>query len=161
MNGYVRIRGAAENNLRSIDLDVPHGQWVAFSGVSGSGKSSLVYDVIYREAQRRFMAALDADRGVLWREMSPPRVARLEGLSPALLLRQEVTSANPRSTVASLSGLHDYARRYMPASANRTVFSVGNNCAHRFDEVYETALGLPEGTRLLVWRRVEKAWGRI
>ena len=57
MNGYVRIRGAAENNLRSIDLDVPYGQWVAFSGVSGSGKSSLVYDVIYREAQRRFMAA--------------------------------------------------------------------------------------------------------
>ena len=61
MNGYVRIRGAAENNLRSIELDVPHGQWVAVSGVSGSGKSSLVYDVIYREAQRRFMAALDAD----------------------------------------------------------------------------------------------------
>ena len=71
MNGHVRIRGAAENNLRSVDLDVPHGQWVAVSGVSGSGKSSLVYDVIYREAQRRFMAALETESGAQWREMSP------------------------------------------------------------------------------------------
>ncbi|MGB1718052.1 MAG: excinuclease ABC subunit UvrA, partial [Candidatus Latescibacterota bacterium] len=110
MNGHVRIRGAAENNLRSVDLDVPRGQWVAVSGVSGSGKSSLVYDVIYREAQRRFMAALEVDSGAQWREMSPPRVDRLEGLAPALLLEQGVTGANPRSTVASLSGLYDYAR---------------------------------------------------
>ncbi len=151
MNGHVRIRGATENNLRSIDLDVPHGQWVAVSGVSGSGKSSLVYDVIYREAQRRFTAALEADRGVLWREMSPPRVARLEGLAPALLLKQGVTSANPRSTVASLSGLHDYARLLYARFGQPHCLQCGAPVqSHRFDEVYETALGLPEGTRLLV-----------
>ncbi len=160
MNGHVRIRGAAENNLRSVDLDVPHGQWVAVSGVSGSGKSSLVYDVIYREAQRRFMAALEAESGAQWREMSPPRVDRLEGLAPALLLEQGVTGANPRSTVASLSGLYDYARLlYARLGQPHCLECRAPVQSHRFEEVYETALGLSEGTRLLVMapRRVLEA----
>jgi excinuclease ABC subunit A len=151
VKGHLRIREAEENNLRAVDLDLPHGQWIAVCGVSGSGKSSLVYDVIYAEARRRFMAALEGERGDVWRRGRPPRVGRIEGLAPALALEQGGRRANPRSTVASLSGLHDYVRLLFARLGQPHCLNCGAAVqSHRFEEVYETALGFAEGTRLLV-----------
>ncbi len=151
MDGLIRIRGAAEHNLRDLDLDVAHGQLVVFSGVSGSGKTSLVFDVVYTEARRRFLAALDQGRGGWWRRLRPPRVTSIEGLAPALALGQGRGRANPRSTVATLAGIYDYVRVLFARVGQPHCLVCGAPVhAHRFEEVYETALGFVEGTRLLV-----------
>lgn len=151
MNGHVHIRGAAEHNLRSVDLDLPHRQLVAISGVSGSGKTSLVYDVVYAEARRRFLAALEGGHTASWQRLRPPRVARLDGLAPALALQQGGGRAHPRSTVATLAGLYDGVRLLFARLGQPHCMACGAAVqAHRFEEVYETALGFAEGTRLLV-----------
>ncbi len=161
MNGHVHIRGAAEHNLCSVDLDLPHGQLVAISGVSGSGKTSLVYDVVYAEARRRFLAALEGGRTASWQSMRPPRVARLEGLAPALALQQGAIRANPRSTVATLAGLYDCVRLLFARLGKPHCMECGASVlVHRFEEVYETALGFVEGTRLLVLAPLRVAAGR-
>ncbi len=151
MNGHIRIRGAAEHNLRDVDVDLAHGCLIAVGGVSGSGKTSLVYDVVYTEARRRFLAALDGGGGGWWRRLRPPRVKSIEGLAPALALEQGRTRPNPRSTVATLSGLYDYMRLLYARVGEPHCLACGQAVrAHRFEEVYETALGFAEGTRLLV-----------
>jgi excinuclease ABC subunit A len=152
MNGYIRVRGAAEHNLRAIDVDLAHGCLIAVGGVSGSGKTSLVYEVVYAEARRRFLAALDGGgSGGWWRRLRPPRVASIEGLAPALALEQGRTRPNSRSTVATLSGLYDYMRLLYARVGEPHCLACGQAVrSHRFEEVYETALGFAEGTRLLV-----------
>lgn len=147
----IAIRGAAEHNLRHLDLDLPHGRLIVVSGVSGSGKTSLAFDTIYTEARRRYLVALDRSDQGLMRRLRPPRAERIEGLAPAVAIGQGGWRQNPRSTVATLAGIYDYLRLLFARLGRPHCTLCGTEVrSQRFEEVYETAAGLPEGTKLLV-----------
>ena len=149
MKRNIVIREACEHNLRAVDVDLPHGSLTAVSGVSGSGKTSLVLDTVYAEARRRFLAALDQGSG--WRELRVPRVGRIEGLAPALALSQGQRQQSPRATVATAAGLYDLLRLLFARTGRPTCLVCGEGVQlHRFEEVSEVAMGMPEGTRLVI-----------
>src|SRR3970040_2110292 len=104
------IRGAREHNLKSIDLEIPRERVVVITGVSGSGKSSLAFDTIYAEGQRRYVESLSAYARQFLEQMEKPDVDLIEGLSPAISIEQKTTSKNPRSTVATVTEIYDYLR---------------------------------------------------
>ena len=97
--GYIKIRGANEHNLKNINLDIPRNELVVFTGLSGSGKSSLAFDTIYAEGQRRYMESLSSYARMFLGRMEKPDVERIDGLSPAISIDQKSTNHNPRSTV--------------------------------------------------------------
>ena len=105
---WIKIRGAAENNLKNIDLDIPRNEMVVFTGLSGSGKSSLAFDTIYAEGQRRYMESLSSYARQFLGQMEKPKVEMIEGLSPAISIDQKATNRNPRSTVGTVTEIHDY-----------------------------------------------------
>ena len=107
---YIRIRGARTHNLRSIDLDLPRDRLIVFTGLSGSGKSSLAFDTLYAEGQRRYVESLSAYARQFLSVMDKPDVDSIEGLSPAIAIEQKATSHNPRSTVGTVTEVHDYLR---------------------------------------------------
>jgi len=107
---YIRIRGARENNLKNIDLDIPKNKLVVFTGLSGSGKSSLAFDTIFAEGQRRYVESLSAYARQFLGQMQKPDVDKIEGLSPAIAIDQKSTSHNPRSTVGTVTEIYDYLR---------------------------------------------------
>ena len=106
----IRIKGARENNLKNIDLEVPRNQFVVFTGLSGSGKSSLAFDTIYAEGQRRYMESLSSYARQFLGQMEKPDVDSIEGLSHAISIDQKSTSRNPRSTVGTVTEIYDYFR---------------------------------------------------
>ena len=106
----IRIKGARENNLKNIDLEVPRNQFVVFTGLSGSGKSSLAFDTIYAEGQRRYMESLSSYARQFLGQMEKPDVDSIEGLSPAISIDQKSTNRNPRSTVGTVTEIYDYFR---------------------------------------------------
>ena len=106
----IRIKGARENNLKNIDLEVPRNQFVVFTGLSGSGKSSLAFDTIYAEGQRRYMESLSSYARQFLGQMEKPDVDSIEGLSPAISIDQKSTNRNPRSTVGTVTEIYDYYR---------------------------------------------------
>ena len=138
---YIRIRGARTHNLKDINLDLPRNQLVVITGLSGSGKSSLAFDTLYAEGQRRYVESLSAYARQFLQLMEKPDVDLIEGLSPAISIEQKATSHNPRSTVGTVTEIHDYLRlplrtcRYaaMSRSPYRTCrtnrFSNGGSCA--------------------------------
>ena len=107
---YIRIRGAAENNLQNIDLDIPRDELVVMTGLSGSGKSSLAFDTIYAEGQRRYMESLSSYARQFLGQMEKPNVESIEGLSPAISIDQKSTNRNPRSTVGTVTEIYDHFR---------------------------------------------------
>lgn len=107
---YITIRGARENNLKNIDLDIPRDKLVVFTGLSGSGKSTLAFDTIFAEGQRRYMESLSSYARMFLGQMSKPDVDRIEGLSPAIAIDQKTTNNNPRSTVGTVTEIYDYLR---------------------------------------------------
>ena len=106
----IRIRGAKEHNLRSVDLDIPRDRLVVFTGVSGSGKSSLAFDTIYAEGQRRYVESLSAYARQFLGQMEKPHVDFIDGLSPAISIEQKSAGKNPRSTVGTVTEVYDYLR---------------------------------------------------
>ena len=107
---YIFVRGAREHNLKNIDVDIPHRQMTTFTGVSGSGKSSLALDTIYAEGQRRYVESLSAYARQFLGQLEKPKVEKIEGLSPAIAIEQKAPSKNPRSTVGTVTEIHDYLR---------------------------------------------------
>ena len=107
---YIKIRGANEHNLKNIDLDIPRNELVVMPGLSGSGKSSLAFDTIYAEGQRRYMESLSSYARQFLGQMEKPIVESIEGLSPAISIDQKSTNRNPRSTVGTVTEIYDYFR---------------------------------------------------
>ena len=145
----IAIRGAREHNLKNVDLDIPRDELVVFTGLSGSGKSSLAFDTIYAEGQRRYVESLSAYARQFLEMMQKPDVDQIDGLSPAISIEQKTTSRNPRSTVGTVTEIHDYMRLlwarvgvpYSPATGlpieSQTV-----------SQMVDRIMALPEGTRL-------------
>src|SRR5262244_3724852 len=109
-NDRIVVRGAREHNLKSIDLEIPRDQLVVLTGLSGSGKSSLAFDTLYAEGQRRYVESLSAYARQFLGQMEKPDVDSIEGLSPAISIEQKGAGSNPRSTVATLTEIYDYLR---------------------------------------------------
>ncbi len=107
---YIKIRGANEHNLKDVTLDIPREQLVVLTGLSGSGKSSLAFDTIYAEGQRRYMESLSSYARQFLGQMEKPEVESIEGLSPAISIDQKSTNRNPRSTVGTVTEIYDYMR---------------------------------------------------
>ena len=107
---FIKIRGAKEHNLKGISIDIPRDQFVVLTGLSGSGKSSLAFDTIYAEGQRRYMESLSSYARQFLGQMEKPNVESIEGLSPAISIDQKSTNRNPRSTVGTVTEIYDYFR---------------------------------------------------
>src|SRR3546814_20495494 len=108
---HISVRGAREHNLKGVDLDLPRDRLIVITGLSGSGKSSLAFDTIYAEGQRRYVESLSAYARQFLELMQKPDVDHIEGLSPAISIEQKTTSRNPRSTVATVTEIYDYMSR--------------------------------------------------
>src|SRR3954468_2602673 len=146
------VRGARVHNLKNVDFDIPHNSLTVVTGVSGSGKSSLAFDTIYAEGQRRYVESLSAYARQFLERIEKPDVDLIDGIAPAIAIRQKNTTRNPRSTVATATEIYDYLR-LLYARVGRTFC---RNCGQEVkkdtvDEVAQTILGLPEGTRLNVF----------
>ena len=145
------VRGARVHNLKNIDFEIPHNQLTVVTGVSGSGKSSLAFDTIYAEGQRRYVESLSAYARQFLERIEKPDVDLIDGIAPAIAIRQKNSTRNPRSTVATATEIYDYLR-LLYARVGRTFC---RNCGQEVkkdtvDEVAQTILALEEGTRLNV-----------
>ena len=148
---HISVRGAREHNLKDIDVDLPRDSLVVITGLSGSGKSSLAFDTIYAEGQRRYVESLSAYARQFLEMMQKPDVDHIEGLSPAISIEQKTTSRNPRSTVATVTEIYDYMRLlwarvgipYSPATGLPI-------SAQTVSQMVDRVMTLPEGTRLLL-----------
>ena len=153
----IRIRGARTHNLRNIDLDLPRDQLIVFTGLSGSGKSSLAFDTIYAEGQRRYVESLSAYARQFLSMMDKPDVDTIEGLSPAIAIEQKSTSHNPRSTVGTVTEIFDYLRLlYARAGIPRCPDHGVELAAQTVSQMVDQVLNLPEGTPLLLLAPVIK-----
>jgi excinuclease ABC subunit A len=145
------IRGAREHNLKGLDLEIPRDQLVVITGLSGSGKSSLAFDTIYAEGQRRYVESLSAYARQFLEQMEKPEVDSIEGLSPAISIEQKTTSKNPRSTVGTVTEIYDYLRVLFARIGIPHCPSCGRViAAQTVQQMVDRILGLPAGTRLLV-----------
>ncbi|WP_375643205.1 MULTISPECIES: excinuclease ABC subunit UvrA [unclassified Bartonella] len=148
---YISIRGAREHNLKNIDLDLPRDKLIVITGLSGSGKSSLAFDTIYAEGQRRYVESLSAYARQFLEVMQKPDVDRIDGLSPAISIEQKTTSRNPRSTVGTVTEIHDYmrllfARIGIPHSPATGLPIESQTVSQMVDQI----MSLPEGTRIFI-----------
>jgi excinuclease ABC subunit A len=147
----IRIRGAREHNLKSIDLEIPRGKLVVITGVSGSGKSSLAFDTIYAEGQRRYVESLSAYARQFLEQMDKPDVDLIEGLSPAISIEQKTTSKNPRSTVATVTEIYDYLRLLYARIGRPHCYSCGKPITSQtVTQIVDQVLALPSGTKIQV-----------
>ena len=151
LNDAIIIRGARTHNLKNISCEIPHGKLTVISGVSGSGKSSLAFDTIYAEGQRRYVESLSSYARQFLERIEKPDVDFIDGLAPAIAIKQKNTTRNPRSTVATATEIYDYMRLlYARCGTVHCVFCDGLVKRDSMDEVAEATLGLGEGTRLNV-----------
>ena len=148
---YIKIRGANEHNLKNIDVDIPRDKLVVLTGLSGSGKSSLAFDTIYAEGQRRYMESLSSYARQFLGQMEKPDVESIEGLSPAISIDQKTTSKNPRSTVGTVTEIYDYFRLLWARVGTPHCPKCGKEIRQQtVDQIIDQILALPEGTRIQV-----------
>ena len=151
-NTHIKIRGARQHNLKNVDIDIPRNQLVVMTGLSGSGKSSLAFDTIYAEGQRRYVESLSSYARQFLGQMEKPNVDTIEGLSPAISIDQKTTSNNPRSTVSTITEIYDYlrllyARAGTPYCPNHDIEISSQTIEEMVDEIMK----LPERTRIQVF----------
>src|SRR5687767_2625119 len=143
----IKIRGARTHNLKNIDLDLPRDRLIVLTGLSGSGKSSLAFDTLYAEGQRRYVESLSAYARQFLSMMDKPDVDSIEGLSPAIAIEQKATSHNPRSTVGTVTEIYDYLRLlYARAGIPRCPDHMIDLSAQTVSQMVDQTLRLPEGT---------------
>src|SRR5213082_1816609 len=151
MADTIVIRGAREHNLRNIDLELPRDKLIVFTGISGSGKSSLAFDTIYAEGQRRYVESLSAYARQFLGQMDKPDVDFIEGLSPAISIDQKSGSKNPRSTVGTITEIYDYLRLLFARMGQVICWSCGQPIASQtIQNMVDQILELPEGARFSV-----------
>src|SRR5512147_1657828 len=147
----IRIRGAREHNLKNIDVEIPRNQLVVITGLSGSGKSSLAFDTIYAEGQRRYVESLSAYARQFLEQMGKPDVDSIEGLSPAISIEQKSTSHNPRSTVGTVTEIYDYLRLLFARVGRPYCFQCGDEItAQTVQQMVDAIASLPEGTKFQI-----------
>ena len=145
----IRIRGANEHNLKNVDVDIPRDALVVFTGLSGSGKSSLAFDTTYAEGQRRYMESLSSYARQFLGQMEKPNVEKIEGLSPAISIDQKSTNRNPRSTVGTVTEIYDYFRLLYARIGIPHCPNCGKEIKKQsVDQMVDQIMALPEGTRL-------------
>ena len=146
---WIKIRGAREHNLKNIDVDIPRNELVVLTGLSGSGKSSLAFDTIYAEGQRRYMESLSSYARMFLGQMEKPDVEKIEGLSPAISIDQKSTNRNPRSTVGTVTEIYDYFRLLYARIGIPHCPNCGRPIARQtVDQMVDQILALPEGTKI-------------
>lgn len=154
---YIKIRGANENNLKNISLDIPRGKLVILTGLSGSGKSSLAFDTIYAEGQRRYMESLSSYARMFLGQMEKPDVESIEGLSPAISIDQKSTNRNPRSTVGTVTEIYDYLRLLYARVGTIHCPKCGKEIEKQsIDQMVDRILELAEGTKFQVLAPIVK-----
>jgi excinuclease ABC subunit A len=148
---HLIIRGAREHNLKNINLDIPRNKLVVVTGLSGSGKSSLAFDTVYAEGQRRYVESLSAYARQFLGQMEKPDVDRIEGLSPAISIEQKTSTRNPRSTVGTMTEIYDYLRLMFARVGTPHCHQCGRVISQQtIHQIKERILSLPEGTRVVI-----------
>ena len=151
MQENIIVKGARANNLKNIDVTIPRDKLVVMTGVSGSGKSSLAFDTIYAEGQRRYVESLSSYARMFLGQMDKPDVDYIEGLSPAISIDQKTTSKNPRSTVGTVTEIYDYLRLLWARAGTPHCPNCGKEIRQQtIDQIIDQVLSLPEGTRIQV-----------
>ena len=157
ISSYIRIRGAKEHNLKNVSVNIPRDKLVVITGVSGSGKSSLAFDTIFAEGQRRYLESLSSYARQFLGMKEKPAVERIDGLSPVISIDQKSTSRNPRSTVATVTEIYDYLR-LLYARAGTAHDPAGRPIkTMSFEEITKGVLALPKGHRYLILASVVEA----
>jgi excinuclease ABC subunit A len=151
MAEFIEIKGAREHNLKNADLKIPRDKLVVITGLSGSGKSSLAFDTIYAEGQRRYMESLNSYARQFLGAMDKPDVDSITGLSPAISIDQKSTSRNPRSTVATVTEIYDYLRLLFARIGTPHCPICGRNVSRRTpQDIVDSVMNFEEGSRLIL-----------
>ena len=146
---FIKIRGGAEHNLKHVNLNIPRNKFVVLTGLSGSGKSSLAFDTIYAEGQRRYMESLSSYARQFLGQMEKPNVDSIEGLSPAISIDQKSTNRNPRSTVGTVTEIYDYFRLLYARIGIPHCPKCGKEIKKQsVDQMVDTIMELPESTKI-------------
>jgi len=150
-NRFLVIRGAKEHNLKNIDLKIPRNKFVVITGLSGSGKSSLAFDTIYAEGQRRYVESLSAYARQFLGMMEKPDVDYIEGLSPAISIEQKTTHRNPRSTVGTVTEIYDYLRLLFARIGEPHCYNCGKPVTRQtVQDIVDSIIKFPEKSRLQI-----------
>ena len=158
MNDYIRIKGARANNLKNVDIEIPRNKLVVMTGVSGSGKSSLAFDTIYAEGQRRYVESLSSYARQFLGQMDKPDLDYIQGLSPAISIDQKTGSRNPRSTVGTVTELYDYMRLLWARIGKPHCPKCGKEIRQQtIDQIIDQLMLLPDGTKLMILAPVVRA----
>ncbi|MDE6682537.1 MAG: excinuclease ABC subunit A, partial [Muribaculaceae bacterium] len=160
-NKYINIKGARVNNLKNIDLQVPLNKFIVVTGVSGSGKSSLAFDTLYAEGQRRYVESLSAYARQFLGRMSKPECDYIKGLPPAIAIEQKVNTRNPRSTVGTATEIYDYLRMLFARAGHTFSPVTGEEVRkHGIEDIVKTVLSFDKGSRLAVLTHIHLPEGR-
>ena len=158
MNDYIKIKGARANNLKNVDIEIPRNKLVVMTGVSGSGKSSLAFDTIYAEGQRRYVESLSSYARQFLGQMDKPDLDYIQGLSPAISIDQKTGSRNPRSTVGTVTELYDYMRLLWARIGKPHCPKCGKEIRQQtIDQIIDQLMLLPDGTKLMILAPVVRA----